>query len=379
MRIRHRQTLTRGFVPGYNVRMQNSSSQKIAPANAADSLTGTREETRLRLRAGRFALGLGILIFVGKWIAYFITGSTAVYSDAMESVVNVTAGVMLLYSLHIAELPADRDHPYGHGKVEFFSAGIEGAMICFAAVLIALEAVRSLLEHRSIENIDYGFLILVAASVCNGLLGLYLIRTGKRTQSIALIADGKHLLTDVYTSFAVIGGLLAIWFTKWLWLDPLIAFAMSGLVLVEGWKLMRHAIGGLMDEADPDLLKRLVAVLEANREPWHIDVHSLRVRRSGRLHHLDLHLCLPRYFDIEREHQINDELETAVFQELGVEGEAIFHFDPCRPRQCVTCMVSDCKIRSAPFEYRPPITLESATREDETLDAGIPVSKLGAS
>lgn len=379
MRTQRRQTLTRSFAHGYNGIMPKSPLQNIASAGAPDSPERVSTETRWRLRAARFALGLGVLIFVGKWIAYFITGSTAVYSDAMESVVNVAAGVMLLYSLRVAERPADHDHPYGHGKVEFFSAGMEGAMICFAAVLIALEAVRSLLEHRTLENLDFGFLILIVASVCNGLLGMYLIRTGQRTQSIALIADGKHLLVDVYTSFAVVGGLLAIWLTQWLWLDPLIAFTMSGLILVEGWKLMRHAIGGLMDEADPDLLHRLVGVLEAKREPWHIDVHGLRAWRSGRLHHLDLHLCLPRYFDIEREHQINDALEAVIFKELGVEGEAIFHFDPCRPRQCATCMIFDCKIRSAPFEQRPPITLESATREDETLDAGIPVSQLGES
>lgn len=347
--------------------------------SSADVSAAVQSEKQLRLRAGKLALVLGVLIFLGKWVAYFITGSTAVYSDAMESVVNVTAGLMLLYSLYVAERPADSDHPYGHGKIEFFSSGIEGAMICFAAVLIFIEAVRSLVEQRQIERVDYGLLILIVASVCNGALGLYLLRTGKRTKSVALIADGKHLLTDVYTSFGVIGGLFAIWLTGWVWLDPLIALAMSGLILNEGWKLVREAIRGLMDEADRELLEKLVSILEAKREPWHIDVHGLRAWRSGRTHHLDFHLCLPRYFDIEREHQINDALEAAILQELGVEGEGIFHFDPCRPRHCVTCKMSDCKLRSAPFQSRPPITLESATREDETLDGGIPVSQLGGS
>lgn len=381
------QTLTRRRGSGYNEAMQNHPHNLSASANssAADrntlggSAADSNAEAQLRLRAGKLALGLGVLIFFGKWVAYFVTGSTAVYSDAMESVVNVTAGLMLLYSLHIADRPADRDHPYGHGKIEFFSSGIEGAMICFAAVLIFVEAVRSLVEHRTIERVDYGLLILIVASVCNGLLGLYLIRTGQHTKSVALVADGKHLLTDVYTSFGVVGGLFAIWITDWVWLDPLIALGMSGLILSEGGKLVREAIRGLMDEADRDLLEKFVAVLETKREPWHIDVHGLRVWRSGRLHHLDLHLCLPRYFDIEREHQINDALEAVIFQELGVEGEGIFHFDPCRPRQCAACKMSDCQLRSAAFVQRPPITLESATRGDETLDAGIPVSHLGAS
>ncbi len=385
MRLRGRQTRTvlgACVCRGYNEAMQNTLPTSATKTHAVPSSSAnakTQQETQLRLRAGKLALALGILIFIGKWIAYFLTESMAVYSDAMESVVNVTAGLMLLYSLRIAERPADHDHPYGHGKIEFFSAGIEGAMICFAAVLICLEAVRSLVEHRRIEHLDAGFLILAVASVCNGLLGLYLLRIGKSTHSIALVADGKHLLADVYTSIAVLGGLLAIWMTGWLWLDPLIAFAMSGLILFEGGKLVRSAIAGLMDEADPNILERFVSAIEAHRAPWHIDVHSLRVRRSGRRHHLDMHLCLPRYFDIEREHQINDALERMLFQALGVEGEAIFHFDPCRPRQCSTCMMSDCKLRSAPFEGRSPITLESATREDETLDGGIPVSQLGAS
>ena len=326
-----------------------------------------------RLRAGRISLAVGLCVLAAKLGAWWLTGSAAVLSDALESVVNVVAAGLLLYSLHLSHQPADRNHPYGHGKVEFFSAGVEGSLIGVAALLIAFEAVRQLVAGPRIQRIDAGLVLVSAAAALNGAVGAYLVRVGRRAHSLALVADGRHLLTDVVTSAGVIVGLVAVWITGWTRLDPLVALAVAAYILRTGWQLTRQAVGGLMDEADPDLLRRLVEALEAGREPWAIDAHGLRAWRSGSVEHVDLHLVVPRYFDADRLHQIDEQLERRLLAAAGVPGEVIVHFDPCRPRHCAGCAMPACPVREAPFTGRRPLTLERATRGDEALETGAPV------
>lgn len=330
-------------------------------------------ERSARVRAGWLALVVGVLVFGGKLAVYAVTGSAAVFSDAMESVVNVAAGALLLYSLVIASRPADRDHPYGHGKVEFFSAGVEGALIAMAAALILYEAVRELVAGPELRSLDVGLAALAGLTAVNAGLGLYLIRVGRRTCSDALVADGHHLMTDVATSVAVVLGLAAVWATGWVVLDPLIAIGVALNILRVGWRLLRGAVGGLMDEADESLLDPICRALEARREAWWIDVHSLRTWRSGAIQHTDLHLAVPRYFDADRLHGIDHEVGRVILGATGRPGDVIVHFDPCRPRQCPSCAVSECPVREKPFEARPPITLEGAIRADERLDTGEPL------
>lgn len=327
-----------------------------------------------RLRAGRLALATGILVFALKLGAWVLTGSAAVLSDALESVVNVVAAALLLYSLHVSSRPADRDHPYGHGKVEFFSAGVEGTLIGVAALLIAGEALRQLVRGPELRAIDVGLVLVTAATGANALLGWHLIRVGRRTHSLALVADGRHLLTDVATSAGVIVGLAAVWLTGWKVLDPLIALGVALHILRTGWQLVRQAVGGLMDEADPDVLRRMVEALEAQREPAYIDVHSLRGWRAGSMQHVDLHLVVPRYFDVEALHGIGERVEEILLAASGLPGEVIVHFDPCRPRHCSGCSVEPCPVRAAAFVARRPLDVERATRGDEGLDSGAPLA-----
>jgi cation diffusion facilitator family transporter len=329
----------------------------------------------VRLRAGRLALGLGLLVFLGKLGVYAATGSTAVLSDALESVVNVVAAGLLLYSLIVAARPADRDHPYGHGKVEFFSSGVEGALIAVAAILILVEAVRALWVGAEVRHLDAGLIGLAALTLVNAGLGLSLIRTGRRARSVALVADGQHILTDVWTSVGVMVGLVAVRVTGWVALDPLVAIAVAMNILRMGWKLVRQAVGGLMDEADEGLLQQVAAALEAQRRPWWIDVHGLRTFGSGALRHTDFHLAVPRFFDAERLHEVHDELRKVTIEATGMLGDVIVHFDPCRPRQCSSCALPDCPVRSSPCQATPPITAEGAARGDERLDSGDPVSR----
>lgn len=331
-----------------------------------------------RLRAGRLALGTGILVLVVKLAAWWLTGSSAVLSDALESLVNVVAGALLLYSLYVAMRPADADHPYGHGKVEFFSAGVEGTLIGVAALVIAVEAIRDLVSGPTIRRVDLGLALVAAATVANAVVGWHLVRVGRRTHSLALVADGRHLLSDVVTSAGVVAGLAAVRVTGWEVLDPLVALGVASYILRIGLGLVRQAVGRLMDEAEPGLLRRMVDALERDREPWCIDAHSLRAWRSGRTQHVDLHLVVPRYFDADRLHEIGERVEGVMLEASGLPGEAIVHFDPCRPRHCPGCTVDPCPVRSAPFVARRKLDLLRATRGDEALDSGVPVAPVRA-
>jgi len=331
------------------------------------------EDLALRLRAGRLSLGIGGVVFAGKLAAWAFTGSTAVLSDALESVVNVVAAGLLLWSLAVAARPADRSHPYGHGKVEFFSAGVEGTLIGVAAALIVVEAVHELLVGPAIRNADAGLLLVTVLTGMNAALGVYLVRVGRRTHSLSLLADGQHVLADVVTSVGVVAGLAAVWLTGWALLDPLIAIAVALNILRTGFLLLRQAIGGLMDEADTGSLARMADALEDARAPHWIDVHGMRSWRSGHVQHVDLHMAVPRYFDADRLHRVDEEVSALLLGATGLPGDVIVHFDPCRPRQCPGCGMSDCPVRSAPFEKRESLSLERVTRGDETLDGGRPL------
>jgi len=328
---------------------------------------------RVRLRAGVVSLVIGTLVFLGKLAAWFYTGSTAVLSDALESVVNVVAAALLLYSMAVSIRPADRDHPYGHGKVEFFSAGVEGTLIAVAALLILIQSTRAILQGPEVRNLEAGLVVILLLSGVNALLGVYLVRVGRSARSLALEADGRHVLTDVWTSLGVLAGLLGVWLTGWSILDPLVAMAVAVNILLTGWKLLRRAVGGLMDEADDALLAQVAHALEQAREPSWIDVHGLRTFGSGVLRHSDLHMAVPRYFDAEQLHGIHDEVRSVILGATDMPGDVIVHFDPCRPRQCQRCSVPDCRVRSAAFVSRPTITARQAARGDETLDTGDPI------
>lgn len=347
-------------------------------ASSASSDVPRAADDRLRLRAGWISLVIGCLVLGGKLAAWWLTGSAAVLSDALESIVNVVAASLLLVSLHVAARPRDRGHPYGHGKVEFFSAGAEGALIAVAAVAILVTAVRDLVRGPSLQRLDLGLGLVTALTLANLLLGGYLVRLGRRVRSLALQADGMHLLTDVVTSAGVLVGLAAVFLTGYSILDPLVAIVVALHILRTGFRLVRSAVGGLMDEADEALLAEIVAALETQRRLEWIDVHSLRSFRSGAVHHADLHLVVPRFLDAERLHDVDRALRSAV--RFGPDpqhaaGELMLHFDPCRPRHCKGCPYEPCPVRSHACLGREPITLERAIRPNEDAETGRPAPR----
>lgn len=342
--------------------------QRAAERTVPGKNTNPGRHGRFRLRAGLVSLVVGAILLGVKYGAYRLTGSTAILSDALESIVNVVAAAFALGGLLFAHRPADRGHPYGHGKIEFFSAVFEGGLISFAAILIIYEAGQSLVYGVEIRELNLGVAITMAAGVVNAVLGWYLIQTGKRYSSLTLIADGQHVLADFWTSVGVTAGLALVMLTGVQMFDPLAAAIVGAHLCVTGARLVRHAAGGLLDEEDTDLLRKLVAAINKNVLPGIIRVHYLRAIRSGRFSHVDAHLVVPEFWTVEQAHEIADAFERRVIEALPFEGEIAFHTDPCRRAYCASCDVRDCPIRVMPFVSRSPMTVEEVVQPDTPLE-----------
>lgn len=318
----------------------------------------------VRVRAGWVSLIVSTVLLGVKYFAYLLTGSTAILSDALEGIVNVTAAAFAIAVLIVARWPADRNHPYGHGKVEYFSAAFEGGLIAFAALLIMYQGISALFLGVQIRSLGLGVWITLAAGGVNALLGWFLIRTGRKHHSLTLVADGQHVLSDFITSLGVAIGLGLVIATGRPWIDPAVAIIVGANLGWTGAKLLRQAADGLLDAEDRGLLQRLVTAINANLLPGIIRVHHLRAIRSGRFSHVDAHLVVPEFWSVEEAHAVGDAFEERVVDALPFEGEIVFHVDPCRRLFCSICDVEPCPIRAAPFLQRPPITLEEALQTD---------------
>jgi cation diffusion facilitator family transporter len=321
-------------------------------------------DSRVRVRAGLISLVVAVVLLAAKYQAYRMTGSTAILSDALESIVNVVAAVFALGGIAFAAQPADRNHPYGHGKIEFFSAAFEGGLIAFAAVLIIYEVTQALLHGVEIRALDAGLAIVVGAGLANLALGLYLLRVGRAYQSLTLVADGKHVLSDFWTSVGIVVGLLLVRATGIWWLDPATAGVVALNLMWTGFRLVRHAAGGLLDEEDTGLVSRLLGALDSRLGQGVIRVHHLRAIRAGRFHHVEAHLVVPEFWSVDQAHELSEDLAARVIADLGVEGELVFHTDPCHRIYCAMCDLDDCTIRREPFRDRPTLSLEEAVRPD---------------
>ena len=321
-------------------------------------------EHRARLRAVWISLAVSGLLLAAKYQAYRLTGSTAILSDALESIVNVVAAVFAIGALIFAGRPADRNHPYGHGKMEFLSAAFEGGLIAFAALVILYEVVQSLTHGVELRSLDLGLAIVLVAGLVNLVLGYYLIRAGRHYDSLTLIADGRHVLADFYTSAGIVIGLLLVRITGIMLLDPVVAAVVALNLMWTGVRLIRQAAAGLLDEEDPALLDRLLTVLQPHLGQGVIRVHHLRAIRAGRFHHVDAHLVVPEFWSVERSHELAEALGERVMKDLSVEGEMTLHTDPCHRIYCGMCDLEDCPIRREDFAGRPRLTLDEAVQPD---------------
>jgi len=310
------------------------------------------------------SLVVAVVLLGVKFWAYYLTGSQAVLGDALESIVNVIAAAFALTVVAYAGRPADRDHPFGHGKVEFFSAFLEGSLVAIAAVLILWQATLALWHGARLEQIDLGLALTFGAGLANGLLGMWLVRYGKTHHSAAIEADGHHVLSDFWTSVAVVLGLGAVRLTGLAWLDPAVAAAMAFWLLYTGYRIVRRAAGALLDEEDPALLQQLVAVLAPRVRDGVIRIHHLRAIRSGRFRHVSAHLVVPEFWTVERAHDAAEALAAEVLAEMPGEGDIDFHTDPCERAYCAMCDFEPCSVRREAFTGVRPLTVDEAVLPD---------------
>ncbi len=302
-------------------------------------------DLKIRLVAITTSLVVGAALMALKFYAYWLTDSAAILSDALESIINVVASAFALGSIIFAARRPDVSHPYGHGKIEFLSAGFEGALIILAAAGIFKQAWPQVLHPHALPHLGGGLLLVLAASLANLFLGVGLILAGKRTQSLTLIADGKHVLTDVYTSVGVLLGLGAVLFTGWYWLDGVVAFLVGVNIIYLGAKLVRQAFAGLMDTSDPELLTQLAAILAEHRKGVWVNIHRLRARQAGNRLLLDFHLTLPRDLSLAESHQEVKELERIFAAHFGGRADVLIHVDPCADPECPVCGHDPCLLR----------------------------------
>lgn len=314
-------------------------------------------EIRARSMAAIVSLVVGIVVMVAKFWAHNLTDSQGVYSDAMESIVNVMAAALSLFVVYYSARPVDTDHPYGHGKVEYFSSAFEGGLIFFAAFFIIVEAVKALMNGPQLHDLGAGTVILTVAGVTNFLLGLYLRQVGRRYNSAALVASGEHVMSDFWTSAAVIASLVVMNYFGWFWLDLTIAFAAGIWLAWTGIRLVRESISGLMDEEDLSLLKQLAEVFQRHAGHGIIQIHHTKIIRSGWFHHIDAHVVVPEFWSVEEAHDKVKAFESKFISDYKYDGEANFHLDPCERKYCSVCDYNECPVRQSAFVERMPVRL----------------------
>ena len=321
----------------------------------------TRPVARQNLSLQKWVAIISFLLLGIKFFAYYTTHSVSILTDALESIVNVAAGLIGLYSLYVAAKPRDLDHPYGHGKAEFLSAAIEGTMIGAAGAIIVYKGVQHLIDPVPLHKIDDGMLLVGITAVVNFAVGYYCLKTGERNQSAALIASGKHLQTDTLSTLGIIIGLGLLYMTGYQWIDSVVALLFGLYIIYTGYRILRSSIAGIMDEADVRLLSRMVELVGKNRRENWIDMHNLRVIKYGSILHVDCHLTLPWYLNVQEAHHEIDELAALIRREFGESLEVFVHTDACLPFSCKICGKTGCTVRKNNFEKQIQWTLHNVS------------------
>lgn len=311
----------------------------------------------------KWVAGISVVLLAVKITAYYFTGSVAILTDALESIVNVAAGFIGLYSLFVAAKPKDKDHPYGHGKAEFLSAAIEGTLISTAGLLIIYKAIQQLYYPVALKELDLGIILVAITALINFITGWYCVRTGNKNNSLALVASGRHLQSDTVSTLGIIGGLLLLYFTGRWWIDSVVAIIFALWTMYTGYQILRRSIAGIMDEADEKLISELVAFLNENRRVNWVDLHNLRVIKYGSMLHIDCHLTVPWYLNVHEAHSEIDTLARLIREKYGEAIELFVHSDGCLPFQCHICDKQDCNVRQHAFEYQVQWTLENVAQD----------------
>ena len=317
------------------------------------------------IRIQRYIALLSVVLFAAKLWAWHLTHSVTILTDALESTVNVFAGAIGLYSVILAAKPRDANHPYGHGKIEFVSAAVEGALIVIASLFIGYEAVQRLRYPSAPQKLDIGLVIIAVTGAANFLLGQYAVVTGKRQRSATVEAAGRHLRTDAYSTVAIIIGLVLVLLTNWLWLDAVIALVFGIIILITGLRVLRSSLAGIMDEADVKVLEEVVALLQNHRRAQWIDLHNLRVIQYGDVMHIDAHITLPWYYEVRQAEAEINALESLIREHFGSKVELFIHVDGCQYFQCKICSLAECPVRREAFKQQAHWTLDNVMKNSK--------------
>lgn len=305
--------------------------------------------SKQNLRIQYTLTGLTIIVFALKVATFFITHSLSVLSDTLESVINIIATLVGSYSLYIASKPKDKDHPYGHGKAEFVSSAFQGTLIIVVGCLIIYESIDSFIHPGTLHNLGNGFWILIVVALINIATALYVMRIGKKNNSMALITSGKLFLIDFFTTITVATGLLILMLTNIQKVDSIIAILLGLWVVYDGYKILRASLAGIMDEADMALLENVIEEINKNRIDSWIDLHNLRVIKYGPLLHIDCHLTMPWYLNVHEAHTVMDQFTDLIKRKFGDSVEFFIHTDGCMPFSCAICNLVTCEKRQHSF------------------------------
>lgn len=316
------------------------------------------------VRVQKLLVLVSMVLFIIKLVAWYITGSVAILTDALESTVNVIAGFIGLYSIIISSKPKDEEHPYGHGKVEFISAAFEGILISLAGLLIIYQAIANLVHPPELKQLDYGLILIAFTALVNYGMGYYCTEKGKTENSPILIAGGAHLKSDTYSSLGLLTGIILMLVTHYQWIDSLAALIFAAIILYTGYKIIRRSLSGIMDEKDDEIIKDIVHVLNEHRQKNWIDVHNMRVINYAGFYHIDCHLTVPYYITVAESHLILDSLTRMLQQHFEDKVEFFIHIDGCRPFQCPICAVTDCPVRKHQLKGQLSWTAENLLSDE---------------
>lgn len=320
-------------------------------------------QTNVKFRVQRIIAISSLLIFVAKLIAYFLTNSVGILTDALESTVNVVTGFITLYAVFISIKPKDENHPFGHGKAEFLSASVEGFLIIIAGLVIIFEAIKRLFIPAEVSQLDIGILIVALAGLLNYLIGWYSIKIGRRNNSIALISGGKHLQSDTYSSIGLVIGLTLLYFTKLAWLDSLIALIFGTIIVITGLKILKETTSNLMDEADLKLIERFGKIIDSHKTDDWIDIHNFKLVKYGNVFHVNCDLVLPWNLYLSDAHKEGEKLKSLLVANFAEDIVFNVHKDDCFTNYCKHCKKENCSRRSDAFETQLSFDINSFTKE----------------
>lgn len=298
----------------------------------------------------KYSLMLSIVLTLVKVSAWWMTHSSAIFSDAIESLVNIAAGLIGLYSVWLSSKPSDAEHPYGHGKIEFISSAIEGMMVLIAGAAIVWQGTVHLIHPRPIDNLGTGMLLILISTLCHFGVGYFLIYKGRQYHSPSLESNGRHLRSDSFSSLALILGLGLIQLTGKLWIDSAVAIAFGIYILYEGFGILRLSFSGIMDETDNAIVDEMVTILNENRRENWIDIHNFRAIKYGSVLHIDCHMTLPWYILNKEAHAEAEKVDQLINEKLERKVELFVHIDPCLESSCRICQIKNCRERQHPAE-----------------------------